>query len=420
LNEIKDRIDESNKAAAGNRSKYPIQEQATLIELWEQSDCECGPECFCKKYGCTFHWKIKPNLDVDEVIAGFVRTYIDVEKHATFFKYLNDENQNENQKLSPRIKEAVKIAKDLKNNWDTYYSNALESKSCILCNNHATEYWLKKFRDKTIDKSIYNFKMWSILLPDIAVPFDIKARESIKRELGLKADERYSTLIRKLRDLYQNILEKSNAKIDDLRMLDEPGKYLDFVSQDVRLGKLDEYPKVFLPLQRPFCRVLDKVFYRPDGKTYSGTTSLMNHYAVQNEYEVEEKKEKQIRQVGGRVFNYNRIKGKANADKLFVYFLRKIEEGYSGNLPNSFTIEEIVKRIPKEVVEILNNSSYNYALIALFGSQKGRDYFLFENISIQNQFTNEANNTLRNNYFWKNFLKTRVSINPNYLLKCFK
>ena len=63
LYKIKERIDASNKAAAGNRSRYPIQEQVTLIELWEQLDCECAPECFCKKHGCTFHPKFPANYN---------------------------------------------------------------------------------------------------------------------------------------------------------------------------------------------------------------------------------------------------------------------------------------------------------------------------------------------------------------------
>lgn len=72
----------------------------------------------------------------------------------------------------------------------------------------------------------------------------------------------------------------------------------------------------------------------------------------------------------------------------------------------------MVKRIPREDTGIKYLSSYNYALIALFGSQKGRDYFLFEDISIQKKFTEEANNPLRDNYFWKKYLKTKVRINP--------
>ncbi len=413
LHKIKERIDDSNKAAAGNRSRYPIQEQVTLIELWEQLDCECAPECFCKKHGCTFHWKIKPNLNADEAINGFVRTYIDVEKHDTFFRCLN-----ENYTPPPRIKEAVAIAKDLKNNWDTYYLNALKSKSCILCDNNASIYWLNRFRALNIDMSIYHFKMLSILLPDIAIPFDVKSRALIKKELGLGQADQYSVMIWRLQGLFQSVIEKTNSKVDDLRVLDEPGVYFDFARQDVRLGKPGyNYAKGFLPLERPFCRVLDKVFYRPDGKDYSGITTLKEHYGINIENVVKERNGTQIRQGENKIFYYDRLKGKANADKLFACFLRKTEDECGVDVPDSFTIEEVVKRIPKEDLGISSSSSYNYALLALFGSQKGRNYFLFEDINIQNIFTQEANNTLRNNYLWKNYLKTRVRINPDYITK---
>jgi len=413
LHKIKERIDASNKAAAGNRSRYPIQEQVTLIELWEQLNCECAPECFCKKHGCTFHWKIKPNTNADEAIKGFVRTYIDVEKHNTFFKCLN-----ENYTPPPRIKEAVAIAKDLKTNWDTYYSNALKSKSCILCDNNTSIYWLNRFRALNIDMSIYHFKMLSILLPDIAIPFDIKSRALIKKELGLGQADQYSIMILKLQDLFQRIIEKTNSKVGDLRVLDEPGEYFDFAKQDVRLGKQgDNYIKSFLPLERPFSRVLDKVFYRPDGKDYSDITTLKEYYGIIIENTTKRRNSTQLRQGEIKIFDYDRLKGKANADKLFAYFLRKIEDECGVYVPDLFTIEEVVKRIPKKDFEIYSSSSYNYALLALFGSQKGRNYFLFEDVNIQNIFTQEANNPLRNNYLWKKYLKTRVRINPEYITK---
>lgn len=116
------------------------------------------------------------------------------------------------------------------------------------------------------------------------------------------------------------------------------------------------------------------------------------------------------------IFNYELIKLNANADKLFAKFLEAIEKEYGNDIPESFTIGEVVKRIPQEAVGIKKSESYHYALNALFGCQKGRKYFVFNNPTVQNEFTSEANNPLRDNRFWKNYVETVVKINPDYFI----
>lgn len=116
------------------------------------------------------------------------------------------------------------------------------------------------------------------------------------------------------------------------------------------------------------------------------------------------------------IFDFSRIKYDRNADKLFKNLLLLLDRKYGKDVPQWISIREISELIPKGTANIFNQSSYDYAMIALFGGQKERDYFKFMNQDIKNQFTHEANNTLRNNRFWRGFTDEQVQINRKYYL----
>ena len=117
------------------------------------------------------------------------------------------------------------------------------------------------------------------------------------------------------------------------------------------------------------------------------------------------------------VFDLDKIHLRANADALFVCLLLSLEKDYGKDIPKMMTIEDISEKIPQRKVGISKPSSYDYAMIALFGGQKGRDYFLFENPKMRRDlFTEQANSTLRNNNFWKRHRNEKVTINPKYVL----
>jgi hypothetical protein len=63
---------------------------------------------------------------------------------------------------------------------------------------------------------------------------------------------------------------------------------------------------------------------------------------------------------------------------------------------------------------ICNPASYNYAMVALFGSQKDRDYFQFENADLQGAFTEQANHSTRDMKFYAKHADEPVTINPKY------
>lgn len=116
------------------------------------------------------------------------------------------------------------------------------------------------------------------------------------------------------------------------------------------------------------------------------------------------------------VFDLDKIHLRANADVLFVCLLLSLEKEYEEDIPETITIRDISDRIPRGTADVSNYSSYNYAMIALFAGQKGRDYFLSEDPKIKELFTEQANNPLRDNNFWRKYSNEWVTINPKYIL----
>lgn len=114
------------------------------------------------------------------------------------------------------------------------------------------------------------------------------------------------------------------------------------------------------------------------------------------------------------VFDLELIKHNQNADKLFRQLLIALDQQYGPNIPLWIAVREISNKIPIGTANIDNDSSYNYAMIALFGGQKGRDFFNFQKAGIREEFTAQANDTGRNNRFWTRFIDEKVQINPKY------
>ncbi|MGU3471876.1 hypothetical protein ACLBWT_12080 [Paenibacillus sp. D51F] len=117
-----------------------------------------------------------------------------------------------------------------------------------------------------------------------------------------------------------------------------------------------------------------------------------------------------------KVFDLGKISLRSNADLFFALLLQSLEaEGV--DIEAAYTIDEIHKRIPMQKAGIAVSSSYNYAMVALFGNQRGRDYFQFENEKLGVYFTEQANDPSRDNTCWRKYLDEKVSINPKYVKK---
>jgi hypothetical protein len=110
-----------------------------------------------------------------------------------------------------------------------------------------------------------------------------------------------------------------------------------------------------------------------------------------------------------------KLKGNANADKLFKQLLIKVK-ALSHKQGKEYTITEIASLIPHRTSGIEKYESYNYSMTSMFSAQKGRDYFIFTNPSLKATFTELANDTNRNNRAWSTLYgHEKVKINPKYL-----
>jgi hypothetical protein len=112
-------------------------------------------------------------------------------------------------------------------------------------------------------------------------------------------------------------------------------------------------------------------------------------------------------------FNLDKIKLRSNADVLFACLLLTLEQ--RGLVDAPLTIGKIAELIPLGTAGICNPASYNYAMISLFGRQKGRDYFQLENASLQEAFTEQANRSTRDMKFYVKHADEAVTINPKYI-----
>lgn len=117
-----------------------------------------------------------------------------------------------------------------------------------------------------------------------------------------------------------------------------------------------------------------------------------------------------------KLFSTTNLENNVNADKLFVSFLVEVEKQRK-DITKTFTIQEIANIIPKGTAGINNYSTYGFSFMSMLSGQKNRDYFIFENKELRDEFTTLCNNNVdRDNYYWKKHsLNERVRINPKYL-----
>lgn len=112
-------------------------------------------------------------------------------------------------------------------------------------------------------------------------------------------------------------------------------------------------------------------------------------------------------------FNLKKITLRSNADVLFACLLQALDKQPGSSY--SLTIGQIVGHVPLGTAGICNPASYNYAMIALFGGQKGRDYFQLETAALRQAFTEQANQSTRDMKFYVKHADEAVTINPKYV-----
>ena len=262
--DLKDKIAKSNKNAAKNRNYYPIQEQATLKEIWEYVPCECPSNCTCKKYQCSNHWKLKASLSFKEILPAFLRMFVDISLHDRIIGWIQGTRDCPS-KIPPRASGLVFVLETLQKNWDNLYSDMLNHNKTLLCNDWCNASLQKQWDFPVRRPSVYRAKQFCVLFPDIGIPYDTNSRRKIINFLNFKGRS-YFELLNELRKWILAILKSENQPLSNFRRLDSPADHLPFDRNFIIFRKENlNYGTTYSPVERPLSRIIDKYFYRPSG-----------------------------------------------------------------------------------------------------------------------------------------------------------
>jgi len=261
---MKKMVGQSNKQAAINRNKYPIQEQATLTELWEFVECTCDESCTCKQLGCTGHWRLKKNVPFEDFMFGFLRMFVDRCEHLNLITAID---RGDPSNLRPRVKDAYTVLRNLKENvWELMSAKSAEHSKTIFCDGWADEYFKEQFESFQIKESVYLAKQFCILLPDICVPYDTKSRDKMTMHLKIPRNANYFEFLSKVRETFLAAFKQQGIKVPAVRAFDSPGKDLPFDPRLISLRQPDlDYGLDYLPVKGQISLVLDKCYYLPTG-----------------------------------------------------------------------------------------------------------------------------------------------------------
>lgn len=263
LDEIRQTIRRSNEVSfTVNHNRYTVQEQATLAELWERIPCTCDDDCTCKKFGCTFHWKIREGLTFTDILPGYLRMFVNKRIHGLLVELLEAQTPALS-RLPSRYKGAYDVLAWCRDIWDTIYPEAVTYDHTLLCDDWAPPFWQERWQFPIL-ASVYKAKMMSLLVPDTAVPYDTASLTAIRDAFHLSLNEQYSIFLRHLRQYCIGILDGGDIGLNDFRRLDAPGETGIFRADLITRPKPGFiYGTGFLPPERPISRVVDKIFYQP-------------------------------------------------------------------------------------------------------------------------------------------------------------
>lgn len=269
FDDIRQRIAASNANAATNRNLYPIQEQATLKEIWETVPCECEIGCTCKRLGCTHHWKLKADLGFSDILPAFIRMFVDKMYHTRLMQWFSGDERLPSS-VPSRIEGAVMVLDNVRQNWDLLNMKASTCHSTLVCDNWVDDFWKRKWMFDVRGASVYNAKQFCLLLPDTGIPFDNASRNQILNFFHGNVLS-YLDLLSKLRSAVVNALESAQHSLPEFRRLDSPHEQLTFDRWSIALTRKDfDYGIGYTPRERPLSRIIDKYFYRPSKEKSSG------------------------------------------------------------------------------------------------------------------------------------------------------
>lgn len=277
---IRKKIENSNIVASNNRNLYPIQEQATLLEIWERVEIDVS--CNSSVEQNSFVYVLKDNLTFHDVMIAFLRMFTDNRQHTQLIKLLSSD-YNENQTLPPRIKGAYIWLSYLKSNWSRLYSIARKWRRTLFCQRFIPQEIISTGEwDFDIRDSVYRSKLWAILFPDICVPFDSRSKSKISKYFG-NSNIKYSQMLTKLRKDMIQLIQNEDSNLNSFRMLDDLARGCPFDPMKISLSRSNfDYGNTYEPAERPVSRVIDKYFYDPGRSDNNNKTIRESRFGIKN------------------------------------------------------------------------------------------------------------------------------------------
>jgi hypothetical protein len=257
---MRSQIDDSNMGAAANRNLYPIQEQATQQEIWEYVPCTCDNDCTCMKLGCTHHWKLKKGVGFREFRDGFLRMFAGKNLHRAVIDALDGRGTDN---LTTRSIWAYHVLKNLQINWPEISNAAAGHNKILFCDDWLPESLRERMSFPVEGTSIYHAKQYSVLFPDVCVPYDTASRAKMLGHFGLSGAS-YIGFLTIVRNRFLDCMKKHGLTIPALRRLDNPEARVLFDPAQVSLPCPGmNYGTAYSPPERTISLVLDKCFYNP-------------------------------------------------------------------------------------------------------------------------------------------------------------
>lgn len=257
---MKERIDYSNRQAAKNRNHYPVQEQATQMELWEYVPCGCNESCTCRKNGCTHHWKLKKGVIFEEFRDGFLRMFVDRTHHQPVIDALAGQGPDG---LNTRAIGAFHVLRKLHNFWPEISGKASEHNKTLFCDDWLPESFWERWSFPVEGTSIYQAKQYCVLFPDICVPYDVASRAKMIAHIDSSGAD-YAEFLTGVRQTFLKCMNEYNLTVPALRRFDVPQGQLPYDPALISLPRPGmDYGTAYTPAERSISIVLDKCFYQP-------------------------------------------------------------------------------------------------------------------------------------------------------------
>jgi 5-methylcytosine-specific restriction protein A len=99
--------------------------------------------------------------------------------------------------------------------------------------------------------------------------------------------------------------------------------------------------------------------------------------------------------VDSKIISLTNIHNRVNADALFLSLVIEMEK-QGLELTQKIAISQIPQLIPKGTAGVNNPSTYGFSILSMLSGQKQRDYFIFDNPKLKDEFTTQAKNPNRN------------------------